>query len=72
MCIKYGSKLLTAIQKDFETFQDLKFTNWNNEEPNDYGDGEDYAILEKNGVWNDYPHSGWRSTRILCELPTVY
>ena len=72
MCIKYGSELLIAIQKDFETFQDLKFTNWNNEEPNDYGDGEDYAILEKNGFWNDYPHSAWGNTRILCELLTVY
>ena len=73
----FGSELLNTegVWKDFETFEDLKFTNWGSGEPNnadEYHGDENYAILIKNGVWNDYFYGGWRTTRILCELPTVY
>ena len=70
--IRASDSITEGVWKDFETFEDLKFTNWNDGEPNDDYRGEDYAILEKNGFWNDYPHSAWGNTRILCELLTVY
>ena len=57
-----------GVWKDFETFEDLKFTNWDNGEPNDYGNGEDYATLIRNGRWNDCPYNGLSFTGILCEL----
>ncbi len=32
----------------------LTYTNWNGNEPNDYGSGEDYAHMRNNGTWNDH------------------
>ena len=31
----------------------LTYTNWNHNEPNDYGSGEDYVEMLPNGKWND-------------------
>ena len=31
------------------------YNHWNQGEPNDWGGNEDYAIILKNGGWNDYP-----------------
>ncbi|MEM9275567.1 MAG: lectin-like protein [Cyanobacteria bacterium P01_F01_bin.143] len=30
------------------------FTNWANNQPNNFGQGEDFVALQKNGQWNDY------------------
>ena len=60
-----------GVWKDFETLEDMKFTNWGSNEPNDADEshgGEDYAILINSGYWNDIYYGGW-NTRILCELP---
>ena len=70
--------------KDLETFEALKFTNWNSGEPNNKDSthgGEHYAILRDDGTWNDVfygGHNGWwggnyelTTTKILCELPPV-
>ena len=62
-----------GVWKDFETLEDLKFTNWGPGEPNDADDshgGEDYAILLNHGHWNDYYYGGWNSVGVLCELPS--
>ena len=39
-----------------ESGQALTFTYWANAEPNDWGNGEDYAAMNwtTNGKWNDY------------------
>ena len=44
------------------------YTNWANRQPNDYGDGEDYAIIRQfNGQWNDLPISAKRF--FIIEVP---
>ena len=66
-----------GVWKDFETLEDMTFTNWHPDEPND-GDrthgGEDYAYMRSStygsGYWNDYYYGGWNKVRILCELPS--
>jgi len=36
------------------------YTNWADNEPNDYGDGEDCAEIKTDGTWNDSPCSSTR------------
>lgn len=62
-----------GVWKDFETLEDIKIANWFSGEPNDNDDphgGEDYAVLIKNGDWNDLYYGGYGATHILCELPS--
>jgi hypothetical protein len=33
----------------------IELNNWNNAEPNDYGNGEDCVAVYGNGKWNDLP-----------------
>ena len=69
--IRASDSYQEGIWKDFETLEDMKFTNWGSNEPNDADEshgGEDYAILINSGYWNDIYYGGW-NTRILCELP---
>ena len=71
--IRASDSITEGVWKDFETLEDLNFTNWNSGEPNDLDGthgGEDYAILVNNGYWYDYYFGGWNRTRILCELPS--
>ena len=66
--IRASDSYQEGIWKDLETLEDMKFTNWGSGEPNDYGSGEDYAILNNNGYWNDIYHH-YYEYYILCELP---
>ena len=47
-----------------------KYTNWNNNEPNDSGGNEDCAALHKSGVWNDISCSQERT--FICEFRKCY
>ena len=74
--IRASDSYQEGIWKDLETLEDMKFTNWGSGEPNDYGSGEDYAILINNGYWIDISYDGYYeiyyrgyNARILCELP---
>ena len=76
--IRASDSYTEGVWKDLETLEDLKFTNWGDGEPSDWDvnhGGEDYAILDDNGHWNDYFYGGWWSkaynkhgSAILCEL----
>ena len=71
--IRASDSITEGVWKDFESLEDLNFTNWNSGEPNDLDGthgGEDYAILVNYGYWNDYYFGGWNEARILCELPS--
>ena len=64
-----------GVWKDFETLEDMKFTNWGPGEPDDQANqiidahSEDYAVLLDNGYWNGIPSNigAW----ILCELASL-
>ncbi|ROL55169.1 Mannose-binding protein [Anabarilius grahami] len=46
--------------------QPLTFTNWKENEPNDYQGAEDCTIIYKSGVWNDINcDSEWH---VVCEM----
>ena len=47
----------------------LDFAPWANDEPNDFGDGEDYAEMWEGGVWND--SSGAGSNCYVCYVPSI-
>lgn len=58
-----------GVWKDFETLEDLEFTNWRSGQPDDYDEREDYALLDKgDGDWADVRY-GRGGVSILCELP---
>ena len=40
--------------------------NWNNGEPNDYGNGEDCVIVYGNGKWNDITCHHTHKKSIIC------
>ncbi|KAM4852226.1 mannose-binding protein C [Thomomys bottae] len=44
----------------------LKYTNWNEHEPNNADKGEDCVIILSNGKWNDIPCS--KSFMAVCEF----
>ncbi|EDL41705.1 mannose-binding protein C isoform X1 [Mus musculus] len=53
------------------SFEDLtgnrvRYTNWNDGEPNNTGDGEDCVVILGNGKWNDVPCSD--SFLAICEF----
>lgn len=42
--------------------------SWGGGEPNDYNTGEDYAVLQTNGLWNDYgPPQGTQTADYIIE-----
>ena len=44
------------------------YDSWNGGEPNDYNTGEDYAVLQTNGTWNDFgPPQGTQSEDYVIE-----
>jgi len=43
------------------------FTQWNNNEPNDWGSGEDCVHIRKNGGWNDIRCSA--KGHYVCQYP---
>lgn len=54
------------------------YENWNNNEPNDYGSGEDYAQFLNGGGWNDINGTGsydyvieWEGSQVLAGSPTI-
>ena len=62
-----------GVWKDFETLEDMKFTNWGSGQPDDYVSeeirniddsltGENYAVLFNDGYWNDVSNRiTWRN-----------
>ena len=63
--------------KDFETLENLEFTNWRSGQPDDHEEREDYAVLARGklhvgqrhyGRWADVKY-GRGGVSILCELP---
>ena len=57
-----------GVWQDIETFEDVTFTHWATGEPNDYGNGEHYVVMDGYGLWNDV-HSTHR-VMAPCVLPT--
>lgn len=62
--LRASDRYQEGVWKDFETLEDMKFTNWDSDEPNNYVQeymraidachgGEDYAILFNSGYWHD-------------------
>nr|XP_004658055.1 mannose-binding protein A-like [Jaculus jaculus] len=45
----------------------LTYSNWKQNEPNNFGSGEDCVIILKDGLWNDY--SCTSSLLVVCEFP---
>jgi hypothetical protein len=40
--------------------ESVSYTNWNSDEPNDSGGGEDYGMIWSfTDAWNDLPNDGW-------------
>ncbi len=52
---------------EWTTGEPLEYTNWNNGEPNDWGNGEDYTQFYDNGKWNDIDENA----QLICvvEIP---
>ena len=66
-----------GVWQDIETFEDVTFTHWGTDEPNDYGNDEDYVIMDGYGLWNDFfkysdniAYGGATRVMALCELPS--
>nr|1BV4_A Chain A, PROTEIN (MANNOSE-BINDING PROTEIN-C) [Rattus norvegicus]1BV4_B Chain B, PROTEIN (MANNOSE-BINDING PROTEIN-C) [Rattus norvegicus]1BV4_C Chain C, PROTEIN (MANNOSE-BINDING PROTEIN-C) [Rattus norvegicus]1BV4_D Chain D, PROTEIN (MANNOSE-BINDING PROTEIN-C) [Rattus norvegicus] len=58
-------------QRTENVFEDLtgnrvRYTNWNEGEPNNVGSGENCVVLLTNGKWNDVPCSD--SFLVVCEF----
>ncbi|RUS76015.1 hypothetical protein EGW08_016220 [Elysia chlorotica] len=50
----------------WEDGDELDYSNWANGEPNNWGPGEDCAVLKSRGGWNDLPCSGYARS-IICK-----
>jgi uncharacterized repeat protein (TIGR02543 family) len=46
------------------------FQKWNDNEPNDFGSGEDYLEMTSSGLWNDLPSTSNKTA--LCEFQHLY
>ena len=44
----------------------IELNNWNNGEPNDYGNGEDCVIVYGNGKWNDNTCHHTHKKSVIC------
>ncbi|XP_059130549.1 mannose-binding protein A-like [Peromyscus eremicus] len=58
---------VTEGQFMYVTGGKLTYSNWKQNEPNDYGSGEDCVIMLESGIWNDV--SCQSSFIAVCELP---
>ncbi|WP_036477316.1 LamG-like jellyroll fold domain-containing protein [Myxosarcina sp. GI1] len=47
------------------------YTNWDENEPNDFGTGEDYTVLTTNGLWNDSNSNSGNTRRGIIELSST-
>ncbi len=50
----------------------LTYSNWNTNEPNDYGSGEDFVHVISNGKWNDHNENAynWAVMELPCAAVT--
>ena len=75
--LRASDKYEEGVWKDMATLENVTYTNWGPNEPNDYA-GEDYVHMTSDGLWNDWNQSAGVSTasysvfnKILCELPAA-
>ena len=52
----------------WENGEAVTYTNWNANEPNNFGAGEDFTIMFSNGGWNDVPNHNYR---MIIEVPFI-
>lgn len=52
----------------WENGEAVTYTNWNANEPNNFGTGEDFTIMFSNGGWNDVPNNNYR---MIIEVPFI-
>ncbi|XP_008848050.1 mannose-binding protein A-like [Nannospalax galili] len=58
---------ITEGQFKYVTGGTLTYSNWKKDEPNNYGGGEDCAIILKEGIWNDISCN--TPFLAVCEFP---
>ena len=57
---------------EWTTGASVDYTNWNQNEPNDFGTGEDYTAVRLDGSWNDVKATGfhWAIMEVPCQANT--